>query len=203
MDSPLLPDLIMQSAEVAVPAGTCIFRQGESADHYLVVVSGTVKVFARSAEGREVVLYRVREGEMCTLTTCCMLSRSQYPAEAVTESDVRARTIGAADFDRALNESTEFRKFVFQGFSGRLAEIMQRMERLVLESVHIRLARDLLSRADEDGVVSMTHEELALDIGSAREVVSRHLKLLEQQGHIETGRGSIRILHPQALRELS
>ena len=92
---------------------------------------------------------------------------------------------------------------MFQGFSGRLADIMQRMERLVLESVQIRLARDLLSRADKGGVVSMTHEELALDIGSAREVVSRHLKLLEQQGHIQTGRGSIRILQPDALRELS
>ena len=92
---------------------------------------------------------------------------------------------------------------MFEGFSGRLADIMQRMERLVLESVHNRLARNLLNRADAEGVVSMTHEELALDIGSAREVVSRHLKLLEQQGLISTGRGQIRILRTEALEALT
>jgi CRP/FNR family transcriptional regulator len=203
MKSPLLPELVLHSREVTVPAGQCVFRQGQTADHYLIVTAGTVKVFARSAEGREVVLYRVREGEMCTLTTCCMLARSRYPAEAVTEEEVRARTIPADDFDQALNDSAEFRKFVFEGFSGRLADIMQRMERLVLESVHNRLARNLLNRADAEGVVSMTHEELALDIGSAREVVSRHLKLLEQQGLISTGRGQIRILRTEALEALA
>lgn len=203
MNTELLPELILRSPDVTVPAGQCIFRQGQPADHYLVVTAGTVKVFARSAEGREVVLYRVRQGEMCTLTTCCMLSRSPYPAEAVTESEGRARTISAAEFDRALNDAAEFREFVFRGFSGRLADIMERMERLALETVHTRLARDLLDRADGEGVVSMTHEELARDIGSAREVLSRHLKLLEQEGHIRTGRGSIRILHPEALQALT
>lgn len=198
-----LPKLLVESPEVAVPAGHRVFRQGQTAKHYLVVTGGTVKVFARSAEGREVVLYRVREGEMCTLTTCCMLSGCRYPAEAVTETDVRARTVGVQAFDKALNESAGFRKFVFDGFSNRLADIMQRMERLVLESVHIRLARTLSNRADDDGMVEMTHEELALEIGSAREVVSRHLKSLEQDGMIRTGRGSIRILRPDDLRAMT
>ena len=198
-----LPKLFLESPEVTVPAGYTVFKQGQSAEHYLVVTAGTVKVFARSAEGREVVLYRVKAGEMCTLTTCCMLAGCRYPAEAVTETRVRARTVGVQAFDKALNESAEFRRFVFDGFSNRLADIMQRMERLVLESVHIRLARALSSRADGAGMVAMTHEELALEIGSAREVVSRHLKSLEQDGMIRTGRGRIRILRPADLTAMT
>ena len=200
MDTSRLPRILREANEIVVPAEQCVFRQGQPADHYLVVTRGVVKVFARSAEGREVVLYRVREGEMCTLTTCCVMSGSRYPAEAVTEGTVHARTVAVRQFEEALNDSAEFRKFVFNGFSNRLANIMERMERLVLESVHSRLARSLLNRADESGAISMTHEELALDIGSAREVVSRHLKSLEHQGLIRTGRGNIRILRPAALR---
>lgn len=198
-----LPLPLQQAAEVVVPAGERVFSQGQRAENYLVVTQGCVKVFARSSEGREVVLYRVRAGEMCTLTTCCMLSHSSYPAEAVTETEVRALVIGSEPFDRALNESDAFRKFVFSSFSARLADVMQRMEQLVLDSVQLRLVRCLLARADTDSTVRATHEELAFEIGTAREVVSRHLKALEQEGLIRMQRGSICLQRPGALRAIS
>lgn len=199
-----VPGVLREAAEIVVPAGACVFSQGQRADKYLVVTEGSVRVFARSSEGREVVLYRVEAGEMCTLTTCCMLSRSKYPAEAVTETEVRAKLLGREPFERALNESDDFRKFVFSSFSARLADIMQRMEQLVLDSVQLRLVRCLLRRAEAGGsTVQATHEQLALDIGTAREVVSRHLKGLEQEGLISMQRGSIRLLRPGALRAIS
>jgi len=198
-----LPDPLRGAAEITLPAGERVFFQGQPAENYLVVTRGVVKVFARSSEGREVVLYRVRAGEMCTLTTCCMLSHSKYPAEAVTETEVTAMAMGVEPFEEALNGSEEFRKFVFSSFSSRLADIMQRMEQLVLDSVQLRLARCLLRQADADSTVHATHEQLALEIGTAREVVSRHLKGLEQEGLISLKRGSITLLRPGALRALS
>jgi CRP/FNR family transcriptional regulator len=195
-----LPEPLRETAEIVVPAGECVFAQGQRAENYLVVTEGSVKVFARSSEGREVILYRVKAGEMCTLTTSCMLGRTKYPAEAVTETEVRAKIIDAAGFERALDESGPFRQFVFRSLGERLAEIMQRMEQLVLESVHLRLVRCLLSRADASGVAIATHEQLALEVGTAREVVSRHLGIMEGEGLIVTERGQVRLLRLDALR---
>lgn len=201
-DSHDFPAVLARAEEVAVPAGEQVFSQGQQAAHYLFVTEGTVKVFARSSEGREVVLYRVNPGEMCTLTTSCVLGRRPYPAEAVTEAPVRARLLKPEVFDRELDESAEFRRFVFSNFSARLADIMQRMEQLVLECVHSRLARCLVRRADAQGIAVTTHEQLALEIGTAREVVSRHLKTMEQDGLIRTQRGQIELLNPERLQVL-
>lgn len=197
-----LPGLLQEAAEVEMAAGQRVFTQGQQARNYLVVTEGSVKVFARSGEGREVVLYRVGAGEMCALTTSCMLGRTPYPAEAVTETNVRARIIGSEAFDRALSGSAEFRQFVFASFGQRLTDVLQRMEQLVLDCVHNRLARCLVQRADTDGVVAATHEALALEVGTAREVVSRHLKSMEQSGLISTQRGRIALLRPEILAML-
>ena len=196
------PRLLQEAAEVEIAAGQRVFAQGQQAHNYLVVTAGSVKVFARSGEGREVVLYRVGAGEMCALTTSCMLGRTPYPAEAVTETDVRARIIGSEAFDRALSESAEFRQFVFASFGQRLTDVLQRMEQLVLDCVRSRLARCLVQRADADGVVAATHEVLALEVGTAREVVSRHLKSMEQSGLVRTQRGRIFLLRREILELL-
>jgi CRP/FNR family transcriptional regulator len=197
-----LPGPLRDATEIDVPSGQCVFSQGQQADHYLVVTKGSVKVFARSSEGREVVLYRVQAGEMCTLTTSCMLGHAKYPAEAVAETDVCAKVLAAAEFDRALHDSAAFREFVFQSLGERLAEILDRMQTLVLETVHLRLIRCLLSRSGDAGVARVTHEQLALEVGTAREVVSRHLKSLEREGLIETQRGKISVLHRKTLEAL-
>jgi len=198
-----LPGPLREAPEIVVPAGARVFAQGQRAENYLVVTRGVVKVFARSSEGREVVLYRVQAGEMCTLTTCCMLSRSKYPAEAVSETETAAIVIGMEPFQQALNDSETFREFVFSSLSSRLADIMRRMEQLVLDSVQLRLVRCLLRQAGAGSTVQATHEQLALEIGTAREVVSRHLKGLEQEGLIGMKRGHITLLRPGALRAIS
>ncbi len=203
MKTSQLPEFISDAAEVTVPAGAQVFGQGDRAENYLLVTSGRVKVFARSDEGREVVLYRVAPGEMCTLTTACLLGQTHYPAEAVAETDSVARAVPASRFAEMINESAEFREFVFASFSGRLNEIMQRFEQLVLASVDKKLAGYLLRTADEDGVIHATHENLALEIGTAREVVSRHLKALESRGLVDLQRGRVRILDRSALEVLT
>jgi CRP/FNR family transcriptional regulator len=198
-----LPSALRAAAKIVIPAQRRVFSQGQLADHLLLVSSGSVKVFARSSEGREVVLYRVQTGEMCTLTTACLLGHTAYPAESITETETVAIKLPADQFDRLLNQSDSFRRFVFAGFSSRLAEIMKRFEQLLLDSVHRRLADFLLQRRNDEGVVGMTHEMLAQEIGTAREVVSRHLKTMEQEGMIRTRRGQIEILQTGALRNLA
>lgn len=194
-----LPTVLSSAAKAQLPAGQAVFTQGQRPENYLVVLEGCVKVFARSAEGREVVLYRVRPGEMCLLTTACLLGHTNYTAEAVTEAPTVALALPVRLFERSLDESTEFRRFVFEGLSLRLARVTERFEHLVLDSVERRLLRYLANRSAEGQCVEATHEQLALEIGTAREVVSRHLKALEAEGLLKTHRGSIEIPDAGAL----
>lgn len=195
------PDEIRHAADVRLEAGQAVFSQGQEPQHYLIVLEGCVKVFARSGEGREVVLYRVRAGEMCLLTTACLIGHTRYSAEAVTEQATVAKAVPADVFERVLDQSDAFRRFVFEGLSLRLASVTERFEHLVLDSVAQRLVRYLVRRRNAAGVILVTHETLALEIGTAREVVSRHLKALEAEGLLRTGRGRIEILDAAALEQ--
>ena len=198
-----LPHFFDDMGEISLRAGQTVFTIGQKPENYLVVIQGCVKVFVCSSEGREAVLYRVKAGEMCTLTTVSLLGHTDYQAEAITEVDTTAKLIPAHQFHQLLNESESFRSFVFNALSGRLARIMERFEELALESVHKRLATFLLRKSTTDGLVKVTHETLAIEIGTAREVVSRHLKVMEQGGLLEMQRGSIKVLRPRALAQAS
>lgn len=172
-----------------------MFTQGQSCENYIVVTSGIVKVFTRSVEGKELVLYRIKPDEVCVLTTSCLMGRNCYPAEAVTETAVTARVIPFHDFNQQLEQSSEFRQFVLGNFSLRLVELMTKLESIALESVTYRLSDYLFNHAVQvDHRITITHQEIANEIGTAREVVSRHLKSLEQQGVIALHRGQVELI---------
>ncbi len=197
-----LPEGIESNRTVTVEAGSTLFRQGDACSSYYIVLDGAVKVFARSPRGKEVVLYRVSPGDICILTTSCILSGSQYPADAIIESDVTAIALPKRDFVQMMKDSEEFREFVLMSFGQRLTGLITLIEQVVLESVDFRLAQYLLSHADTDGFVASTHESIATEIGSAREVVGRHLKRFSSAGMVETVRGRIRIIDARALESL-
>lgn len=196
----ILPSLVENSPEISLGAGQQVFNQGQPAENFLVVVSGSVTVFARSSEGREVVLYRVKAGELCILTTACLIGHTKYPAEGITDSETCAHVIPAKAFNEFLEGSAPFRQFVFEGLSSRLAQVTKRFEHMVLESVQKRLATFLLAHSGEGGAIRITHEKLAVEIGTAREVVSRHLKSMESRGLIRLERGQITVLNPSGLQ---
>lgn len=185
--------------EVNIPAGAGIFHQGQVCENYFILVEGGARIFTRSAAGKEVVLYRVEPGDMCVLTTSCLLSSQTFPAEAVAESDMRVKVMPKKQFDELVNDCPEFRGFVFKSFGSRLSNLIGTIEKLALESIEQRLAKYLLLQPDNHIVA--THQQLALEIGSAREVVSRHLKRFESEGWITLGRGQIQLLDRQALHD--
>jgi len=194
-----LPAPVSQAVEVEMEAGMCVFAQGQSAENFVVVTEGCVTVFARSDDGKEVVLYRVRPGELCILTTACVIGHTAYPADAVTDAPTKARIIPVVEFEKLLDQSDEFRQFVFTGMGQRLAQVTKRFEHMVLDSVDRRLATFLLNRSETGPVVVMTHEKLALEIGTAREVISRHLKAMENENIIKLSRGEIKITDRERL----
>jgi len=184
------------------PAGAWVFREGLACESFPILVSGRIRVQKTGANGREIALYRVGPGETCVITTACLMGDAVYDAEAVAETDVTAKVLPKADFRELLASSESFRDFVFRAFSARLASLLARIEEVAFERIERRLAQRILDAAGEDGAVAQTHRELAVELGTAREVVSRKLKEFERSGWIELYRGGLRLLRPEALRRI-
>ena len=194
-----IPECILSFPEVVLPEDQIVFSQGQTCQHYIVVTAGRVRVFARSEEGKELILYRITPGEICILTTACLMGSSQYSAEAITETPVTARILSQTAFNDLLAESETFRHFIFNNFGLRLTNLMVQLEHISFESIEHRLAQYLQQVAQENSIIRITHQEVATEIGSAREVVSRGLKKLEKQGAIKLSRGQIEVLNTSLL----
>lgn len=192
--------LLKESRVASVPQGAIIFGPGKAPENLLLLLDGTVRVQQTSETGREVVLYRVSAGESCVLTTACLLAYEDYSAEGVAESDLRAVLVPQRTFDDLIARSPEFRRFVFTAYARRITDLFQVIEEIVFRRVDLRLAQKLLQLADGEGALQATHHSLALELGSAREVISRQLQEFQRRGWLELGRGTIRITAPAALR---
>lgn len=185
---------------VSLPAGSVAFRAGDACEHYLLVLDGSVRVQKLAENGREITLYRVESGDSCVLTTSCLLAREHYPAEGVAETDVTAAAIPTSAFFRALDHSPGFRRFVFTAYGQRLSDLILLVEEVAFGRIDGRLAARLLELGDHDGMVEATHQALAAELGTAREVVSRQLKDFERHGFIHLLRGRIQLVDRQAMK---
>lgn len=197
---PMIPGYLGDAAVPRVlPAGASVFRHEMTCEYYLWVAKGSVRVSLLTASGNELLLYRVEPGESCMLTTTCLMASTPYPAQGVTETDVHAVLLPKHAFESALMSSPEFRKKVFSQLGSRLAQIIARIESVKFHDIDARLAHALLQHADGKQRVCKTHQELAAEIGTTREVTSRHLKSLEKQQVLMLGRGCITLCKPAEL----
>jgi CRP/FNR family transcriptional regulator, anaerobic regulatory protein len=182
--------------------GTVVFGPGKSPDNLLLLTQGSVRVQQVSEGGREIVLYRVQAGQSCVLTTACLLAFENYAAEGIAETDIVAVTIPRPVFDDLLARSKGFRDFVFATYSRRITDLFLVIEEVAFQRVDIRLAQKLLELSDAGGLVKTTHQKLAAELGTAREVVSRQLQEFLRRGWISQSRGAVRLLDRGELKAL-
>jgi CRP/FNR family transcriptional regulator len=194
---------VEEAMPLTVPAGEAVFREGDRCSNFLLVLDGAVRVQKLSENGREIVLYRVEEGQSCILTTACMLGGKEYNAEAFTETEVHAVALPYSAFQKALHGSHGFREFVFGAYSERVTELLMLIDSISFGRIDQRLAAHLLEQADSDDELRLTHQDLARELGTAREVVSRMLKEFERRGMVQLGRGRITLHDRAALRRAS
>ncbi len=193
IDDPAGQQILSAARLVTLPPNQVVFSLGDSCENYLLIVEGAVKVLARGVNGREIVLYRIQNTGSCVLTTSCLLSQDCYPAEGITETEVKAFAIPRQLFQQALNSSPGLRSFIFQAYSERLSDLIHLVQEIAFERIDLRLARQLALLGNSQIEVHCTHQQLATELGSAREVISRQLKEFEKRGWISLNRGSIRI----------
>jgi CRP/FNR family transcriptional regulator, anaerobic regulatory protein len=199
----LLGVLTTHSQVIALPVGSRIYGPGQAPQSYLLLLDGAIRVQQVSENGREIVLYRVSAGESCALTTACLMGYEDYLAEAIAETDVRAVAIPRATFDDMIARSPDFRRFVFTAFSTRVTDLCRIIDAVAFARMDIRLAQKLIELSQGGGALAVTQQQLASELGSAREVISRLLSEFQRRGWISQARGSISIVDKWALEELA
>lgn len=197
---PALRDALGRRASfVHLPAGATVFSPGQEAENLLFVLSGVVRVSHLAETGREVVLYRVGQGESCVMTTACLMAHEPYTAEGIAETEVEAMAIPAAVFDDLSARSAAVRKLVFGSYARRMLDLFRVIEDLAFGRIDMRLAQRLVALADASDEVRATHQQLSVELGTAREVVTRRLQDFQRQGWVHLSRGVIRLTDRAAL----
>ena len=182
------------------PAGTVMFDERNTCQAFPLLIEGTIRVSKVAPNGREMQLYRVVPGEACLLSSSCLLGNAPYSARGIAESDLTVVTLPQPLFTRLLAEHEPFRTYVFSLFSDRISELMQLVEAVAFQRLDQRLAALLLGKGR---VIRTTHQALAEELGSVREIVSRLLKNFSEQGLVGLERERIEVLNPQGLREIA
>ena len=199
-DLPLLRDFQQAASFMRIPAGHDVFIEGDHVDAIALLISGVVRVYKIGETGREITLYRFGNGESCILTANAILSQQNFPAVATVEKAADAIMIPADTFRDWVRRYDLWRAFVFELLSQRLASVMAIVEEVAFRRMDARLAAFLTERTRTASLVHITHQEIAAELGSSREVISRILEDFSAQGLLRSTRGAIEVLDLQALQ---
>lgn len=192
---------LCESAIVAeVPEGRHICAERDACHHLALVLEGTARVYKLAESGREITLYRVEPGECCILTASCILSGRPFPAYAASETPIRAVLLPAERVAAWMQTQPAWRDYVWALLAARLADVISLVEEVAFRRLDDRLAEYLLNNAAKTGELRATHQQVATDLGTSREVVSRILKDFEARGWVTLGRGMIGVRRAEALR---
>jgi CRP/FNR family transcriptional regulator len=186
-------------AAALVPAGATLFEEGAPCRGFPLVLTGEVRVARGSPGGRQLELYRVTPGELCIVSTSCLFGNRALTAHGVTTKPSQLLLLSPAGFDRWSGHEP-FRQFVFGIFADRLTDLMTLAEAVAFQRLDQRLASALLGHG---GIVRATHQQLADELGTVREIVSRLLRRFEQRGLVRCGREQVEVLAAAALRDLA
>ncbi|MEY4752532.1 MAG: hypothetical protein RJA44_207 [Pseudomonadota bacterium] len=189
-------DVAALGAPLQVPAGTVLFHEGRQCQGFPFVLQGDVRVARGALQGRAIELYRVQPGEVCLVSASCLYGASALAAHGQASQPTELLLLPAPVFMR-WSAHEPFRRWVFGVFANRLADLIALAEAVAFQRLDQRLAGTLLGRG---ATLHLTHQQLADELGTVREMVTRLLKRFERQGWVELGRERITLLDAAALR---
>jgi len=202
-DASLINELKLHAQFAKIPAGHDVFVDGDRVDGIALLLSGAVRVYKIGETGREITLYRFGLGQSCILSANAILSDKSFPAIATVEEDAEAVMIPADVFREWGNKYELWREFVFDLLSERLSTVMTVVDEVVFKRMDRRVASLVLNQAKVQNPMRITHQEIAAELGSSREVISRILEDFSKDGLIESGRGIIEVLDLEGLESRS
>ncbi|MDF2958384.1 MAG: transcriptional regulator [Paenibacillus sp.] len=194
-----------QSAAIATadPSTQHSIIEGHMLQHALFILQGRVRIYKTNAMGREVTLYRIQGGECCPLMLCSILGGMEYEASAEVEVSTELLIVPIDLFNHWLDRYTPLKSFVFKQITQKVIQVTRLLDDIAFKSIHHRLA-EFLNEQTSGGLnqIIITHEQLAVELGTAREVVSRALKDFEKRGLLRLGRGRMELIDQSLLKQM-
>ncbi|MEM8780176.1 MAG: Crp/Fnr family transcriptional regulator [Cyanobacteria bacterium P01_G01_bin.49] len=204
LDTKTQKDFLSQGQYISLSVGEFICLEGDICHHLPLVISGSVRVYKIGENGREITLYHLVQGDSCILTASCIISQKIFPAFAITETEVEAFVIPANTLREWVTHNPIWQEYLFGLLSQRLANVIEIIDEVAFRRMDCRIASYLLKNADSNlKTVWITHEAIAQELGSSREVVSRILKTFERQGLLSLSRGKIELKNLARIRDLA
>jgi len=194
-DESLIREVAEHACLKIIPKGQQIAYQGMNSEWFFVVIKGDIRVYKMNEEGKEITLFNISDNQSCILTIFSILSQAEYPAFASTQSELHALMIPATPFKRWVDEHSSLRDHIFHSLSGRLTDILNTVDQVIFQRMDSRIAKFLLAKySDMNQQLKITHEQLSLELGTNRVVVSRILEAFAEEGSIKLSRGCITLL---------
>jgi CRP/FNR family transcriptional regulator len=190
---------------VSLPEGATFYREGDMCPHIALVGRGDIRVFREAPGGREITLYHVREGEPCLINMLSVFLGRPATASSVVEAATAAAIVPAAAVRQWMATDERVRAYLFETMAARLTEVMLLTVEISVSRMDARLASLLLRLVDlhRTRTIRLTHDELAAELGTAREVVSRLLKEFERAGALRLARGQVTVVEPSRLADVA
>lgn len=198
-------DMLAGAKLQSFDANTVLFHEEMVCEHLMLIVEGCVRVFKDSGEGREVTLYRVEPGQLCIHNLNNLVDGTQYPMMARTESGMRGLIISRSAFNKGLADSNSFRKYVLRTLTSRLSHMVDLISGFAFDRLDLRVAVWLAEQFERSSgkAISVTHNDVADELGTTREMISRILKDFEHKRCIELARGKIHLICKHTLHLVS
>jgi len=197
-DKELVEAVLSSGHQTNLAEGQHICMEGSTCSHLAFILSGTGRIYKLSETGREITLYRVEPGECCILTLSCIVSNKRFPAFAVSESNLQAIIVPAASIQHWMDNNRTWRRYAWNLIAERLGEVISLVEEVTFRRMDERLAFYLnqpkLFPLQQQ--TRITHQQIAAELGTSREVISRLLKDLEERQIVALGRGWLKLLKP-------
>lgn len=202
-DPQLLQDFRQHAYLARIPSGQDVFLEGDPVDAIALLISGVVRVYNIGVTGREITLYRFGLGDSCILSANAIFNQATFPAIATVEEDAEAVMIPADTFRDWVSRYEIWRNFILNLLSQRLTSLMAVIDEVAFQRMDTRIAAFLVERSQIENPVSITHQEIAAELGSSREVISRILEDFSRRGVIRTTRGTIEVIDGAKLNDLA
>lgn len=202
---PLWVDTIEHAKLMQVESDTTLFSGAATCNNFMFILEGTIRIYQTAADGREITLYRVEAGDLCILSLNSLLKKKSFNAIAVTETPVKALALSSDNFKNMMNSSAMFRDYVINILTERLCETIYMVQDTAFNHLNMRLACMLgsLFERNKGPVLQITHQAIALELGTTREVISRILKEFERQNCVKLSRGKIELASAEGLQWFS
>ncbi|NEN91318.1 MAG: Crp/Fnr family transcriptional regulator [Okeania sp. SIO3H1] len=196
--------LLTNVKKISFSPSQFVCLEGDICHHLPLIISGNVRVYKIGESGREITLYHLEKGDSCIMTASCIISKKVFPAFAIAETEVEALIIPANSLKKWVTHNTIWQEYIFGLLSQRLANVIEIIEEVAFRRMDSRIASYLLHNVNsKTKTVEITHEAIAQELGSSREVVSRILKTFERQKLLSLSRGKIELYNWEKLENIA